>query len=176
LGDVFKNIGKQIVQMFLQWMINKKLAAVMDMALGRTVAKANAASASSQATALSSAAIQQSIAQLGPIAGPPAYASAVAAMTGTALASIGANSISLTPFADGGIVNSPTFALIGEGRDSEAVIPLNANTFQAIADGISQAGGANNTLIINGDVNNAGDLDTIMSEFSSAIYSGLRGA
>lgn len=176
LADTLKNIGKQIVQMFLQWMINKRLAAVLDMTLGQQTAKANAAAAIGQASALSAAAIQQSIAQLGPIAGPPAYAAAVGTMTGMASGSIAAaGAISL--FAKGGIVTGPTLAMIGEGRDNEAVIPLNANSFQAIADGISQAGGGmTNTLIINGDVNNAGDLDSIMADFGDAVFAGLRGA
>lgn len=38
--------------------------------------------------------------------------------------------------ATGGIVTGPTMALVGEGKDDEAVLPLNTNTFASLADGI----------------------------------------
>jgi len=42
----------------------------------------------------------------------------------------------VTPaMADGGVVHSPTTALIGEGKDKEVVTPLNSETFEMMGDG-----------------------------------------
>jgi len=51
----------------------------------------------------------------------------------TALASVG--------LANGGIVTAPTYAMVGEGADNEAVLPLNQDTFSGIAQGIVENGG-----------------------------------
>jgi phage-related minor tail protein len=49
--------------------------------------------------------------------------------------------------ASGGIVSSPTLAMIGEGRDSEAVLPLNNSTFDALASAIAQRLGGGGTTV-----------------------------
>ena len=43
-------------------------------------------------------------------------------------------------FAAGGIVTAPTFALIGEGKDKEAVLPLNRKVLSQISNGIFDSG------------------------------------
>jgi hypothetical protein len=43
---------------------------------------------------------------------------------------------SSVPFANGGIVTAPTLSLLGEGRDKEAVFPLNSQTYAGLAKGI----------------------------------------
>ena len=46
----------------------------------------------------------------------------------------------VTPaMADGGVVHSPTTALIGEGKDKEVVTPLNKETFEMMGDGFLDA-------------------------------------
>lgn len=40
-------------------------------------------------------------------------------------------------FADGGLVTAPTLGLIGEGKSSEAILPLNSSTFGELANGIA---------------------------------------
>lgn len=46
--------------------------------------------------------------------------------------------------ATGGLAYGPTLAMIGEGRDREAVLPLNPNVYSEIAQGIQAAGGQSN--------------------------------
>lgn len=43
-----------------------------------------------------------------------------------------------TGLATGGLVTAPTLSLIGEGKDHEAVLPLNNNVFSQIAQGIQK--------------------------------------
>ena len=42
--------------------------------------------------------------------------------------------------ASGGLAYGPTLAMIGEGRDREAVLPLNQSVYAEIAKGISSSG------------------------------------
>lgn len=65
-------------------------------------------------------AVTKALAELGPIAGPIA-AGVITGLTGTQVAAIAAQQY--VPFAQGGIVNGPTHALIGEAGP-EAIIPL----------------------------------------------------
>ena len=51
--------------------------------------------------------------------------------------------------AKGGIVNSPTLSLIGEGKSAEAVIPLDRTLTKYMAQAIKEAGGNNNTINVN---------------------------
>jgi len=44
---------------------------------------------------------------------------------------------SIFGFADGALVSGPTMAMVGEGRDEEAVLPLNNMVFQRLGRGIS---------------------------------------
>ncbi len=46
--------------------------------------------------------------------------------------------------ATGGLAYGPTLAMIGEGADREAVLPLNADVYGEIANGIQAAGGTSN--------------------------------
>jgi hypothetical protein len=50
----------------------------------------------------------------------------------------------LPGLATGGLVKSPTVALVGEGRDQEAVLPLNESVYRQIGAGIASAHGGNN--------------------------------
>lgn len=43
-----------------------------------------------------------------------------------------------TGLATGGLVTGPTYSLIGEGKDSEAVLPLNSDVYSRIGRGISE--------------------------------------
>lgn len=61
----------------------------------------------------------------------------------SSLVSTGENVISsaMLGLATGGVVTAPTMAMIGEGTSSEAVLPLNASTYSALAGNIAKAGG-----------------------------------
>lgn len=51
--------------------------------------------------------------------------------------------------ASGGIVTSPTLAVVGEGRHPEAVIPLSERTFRMLAEGIvSELGGIGGGVVV----------------------------
>ena len=97
LAEVFKNITQSIANMFIEYMINKKLAAALDSMLN----KKNETEAASAASANVTAAVQKSIAELGPIAGPIAYSTAVSTMM-----SVGIGSMAVKK-AQGGIVYGP---------------------------------------------------------------------
>ena len=65
------------------------------------------------------------------------------------------------PFAEGGIVNSPTLAMIGESGP-EAVIPLSRS-------GAGGFGGTNITVIVNGDVTGEDLIERVGRELTRAI-------
>lgn len=60
-------------------------------------------------------------------------------------------------FAAGGIVSKPTIGMIGEGGDSEAVIPLTNSKLKQIGIGISEASGGVGTNVSIGDIVINGD-------------------
>ena len=85
--------------------------------------------------------------------------------------------------ASGGVVTAPTFALIGEGKDKEAVLPLNTRVLSRIADGIFNAGdgtGIGECVSITqnnyGDINTGTDQENLFADFCDMIAAGLRGA
>lgn len=106
LAEVFKNITQSIANMFIEYMINKKLAAALDSMLN----KKNETEAASAASANVAAAVQKSIAELGPVAGPTAYSAAVSTMMSVGLGSMAVKK------AQGGIV-------YGSGTSTSDSIP-----------------------------------------------------
>lgn len=63
--------------------------------------------------------------------------------------------------ATGGVTKSPTIALLGEGKDNEAVLPLNNDTFANIARGI-----------VNQNVNNVKSGDNVTNDYSVVFSAG----
>ena len=61
----------------------------------------------------------------------------------------GINIPQIPKLAKGGIVDEATLALIGEGKSSEAVIPLDRTLTKYMAEALRQAGGGNNSITIN---------------------------
>ncbi len=80
-------------------------------------------------------------------------------------------------FATGGVVTAPTIGLIGEGGDREAVLPLNAQTFAALGEGVARnlsRGGGSAAPIIN-VINKSGSPATVTSagvddKMGAAVY------
>lgn len=73
-------------------------------------------------------------------------------------------SIPTIPYlAEGGIVTAPTLAMVGEGRDDEAVVPLNRRTLGDLASGIAEhLGGGGTTINMYGlTVREDADIDRI---------------
>jgi phage-related minor tail protein len=107
------------------------------------------------------------------------FLSSVSGSTGNALgAAVGIGGI--IPFANGGIVNQPTLALIGEGADSEAVLPIpKLNELMAINRSIGAAGSQGGNVIsnINVTINNDGSANITGqqgSNLSSKITDAVR--
>lgn len=190
LSDVFKDITKSIVNMFIQFMVKKQAAAALEKLLGKKQAVENAANSAKEAAAAVPAAVQKSIATLGPIAGPPAYAGATAAMTAAGMGSITVGAV--MGKADGG----PVF---GAGTGTSDSIPvmlsngeyvinakavrrlglplLNAlNNGYAIGGAVSSGGGSGAVVEFNnyGDINNGTDYDGLMADFEYTLAMGMR--
>ena len=82
--------------------------------------------------------------------------------------------ISVEWYAKGGVFNAPTLIGVGEGRSSEAVLPLNDATYGAIAEGISSrmAASSGATVTITGNtfvVRQDSDIDRIADELAVRI-------
>lgn len=166
LGDVFKNVGKQIAQMFIQWQISRVMAsALSDKLRTKEIAKNKVLAAS-----LVPVAVQKSIATVGPIAGPGAYAGATSAMMANGLGSLA--------FASGGVITAPTFALMGEGKSDEAVIPLRKGIFaDLLGIDVDDFGGGGTVVEQNiyGDVNNAADVNDLFNGLNDLLAAARRG-
>lgn len=166
LGDVFKNVGKQIAQMFIQWQISRVMAGALSDKLNAKELLKNKA----QAASLVPVAVQKSIATVGPIAGPGAYAGATSAMMANGLGSLA--------FASGGVITAPTFALMGEGKSDEAVIPLRKGIFaDLLGIDVDDFGGGGTVVEQNiyGDVNNAADVNDLFNGLNDLLAAARRG-
>lgn len=166
LGDVFKNVGKQIAQMFIQWQISRTMADVLSDKLRKKELVKNKVLAQS----LVAPAVQKSIAELGPVAAPAAYAGATTQMMSAGMGSLA--------FASGGVITAPVFALMGEGKSDEAVIPLRNGIFADLLGIDPDEMGAGGTVVeqnIYGDINNAADVNDLFAALNDIIATGRRG-
>jgi hypothetical protein len=115
-GEAFRELGMQIIQMVVKWQIQKRLAAVMSKSLEASSTAASVAMAATTAAAWAPAAAMVAAATFG--------ASTAAGAAGLTSLNALSRAIALPGLATGGIVTKPTLAMIGEGGESEAVIPL----------------------------------------------------
>jgi hypothetical protein len=129
--EAWKEMGMQMVQTIIDYMVQVAIAFVLSKVLGATSFGIAAAQASALAAMWATPAFLASVATLGGAAATGA--AAIAAGMGANLAAVTAFQAGsglagggggLTTLAEGGIVERPTLALIGE-RGREAVIPLN---------------------------------------------------
>ena len=125
---------------------------------------ASVAAGAAVAAAWAPAAAAVSLASFGSNSGP-----AMAGITATHALS---KALSVPGLADGGIVSKATLALIGEGKEKEAVVPLNRRVFERM--GLT-GGGRTITQNVYGDINNAADLDDLFGSLNKAVAAGLRG-
>ena len=100
---------------------------------------ASVASGAAIAAAWAPAAAMVSLATLG--------ANSIPAMAGITATTAMATMMSLPKLANGGITTGPSLAVIGEGRHSEAVLPLSDRVFSKLADGITSKGGGGQTVL-----------------------------
>lgn len=175
-----KDMGKQIVAMYIQWKVEKIAAS----ALSKTIMKQETATVAAQGAAMAASLAPAAWAKLVLSPGSAALATGLLTAGMTAAAGIGASVGGLAgaagagtggvpQMASGGIVTGPTLAMIGEGRDDEAVIPLRRGILsELLGDGGSQVLATQN---IYGDINTGADSDEMYADFSSMIINGLRG-
>nr|DAW34593.1 MAG TPA: tail tape measure protein [Caudoviricetes sp.] len=191
LSDVFKDITKSIVNMFIQFMVKKQAAAALEKLLGKKQAGENAANSAKEASAAVPAAVQKSIATLGPIGGPPAYTAATTTMNAIGMGSITGGNIMQKanggPVFGAGTGTSDSIpAMLSNGEyviNAKAVrrlgLPLlNAlNNGYAIGGVVSSGGGSGAVVEFNnyGDINNGTDYDGLMADFEYTLAMGMRG-
>ena len=185
-GKTLKNMGKQIIAMFIQWQVQRMAAAALSKGLMAKETAEVAAQGAAMAEALSPAAWAKLV--IDPGAGAVATATLTAGLS--AAAGIGAASgaiTSLAPggtsglssgggmsfgagmeqfnqtpsyFANGGIVTGTTIGVIGEKSYDEAVIPLRSSVLESLASFLipnMQSTGTDSDVTIN--VNNYGDIN-----------------
>lgn len=201
LGKSLQNLGKQILNMFIQWKANQLMSqgllktgilenVAMQVAAGKTIA-AGTREAALYANMLSGGTLA------------PLAATSITTALGTlsALSSAGAGGSfkgtdlsgydfgesglgkKTFPFATGGVVTAPTHALIGEKSYPEAVLPLRSSVLQKITSflfdgvdfGASSGDGANVEIINYGDINTGADYDTFMEDIQYSLAMGVRG-
>ena len=186
-GKTLKNMGKQIIAMFIQWQVQRMAAAALSKGLMAKETAEVAAQGAAMAEALSPAAWAKLVVDTG--AGAVATATLTTGLS--AAAGIGAASgaiTSLAPggtsglssgggmsfgagmdqfnqtpsyFANGGIVTGTTIGVIGEKSYDEAVIPLRSSVLEALASYLvpgMQSTGTDSDVTVN--VNNYGDINS----------------
>lgn len=185
-GKTLKNMGKQIIAMFIQWQVQRMAAAALSKGLMAKETAEVAAQGAAMAEALSPAAWAKLV--VDPGAGAVATATLTAGLSAaagigaasgaiTSLAPGGASGLSSgggmsfgagmdqfnqTPsyFANGGIVTGTTIGVIGEKSYDEAVIPLRSSVLESLASYLipgMQSTGTDGEVTVN--VNNYGDIN-----------------
>jgi hypothetical protein len=175
-----KDMVKQIAAMYVQWAVEKMAAS----ALSKTIMKQETADVSAQGAAMAASLAPAAWAKLvlspgsaavatGLLTAGMSGAAAIGAAIGGMAGAIGNATKGVPAMASGGIVTAPTLALIGEGRDDEAVIPLRKGILSDLFDGGGQQVIA--TQNIYGDINTGADSDDMYSDFSAMVINGMRG-
>ncbi|MBF0406477.1 MAG: tape measure protein [Candidatus Riflebacteria bacterium] len=116
-GEAFKQLGLQIVQMVVKWTVQQKLAAAMSKGIEAAATISSIANAKVLSSAWAPTAALVAAATFG-------ASTASAAVGLTSLVGMSKTLAAIPGFANGGIVTKPTLAMIGEGSEAEAVIPL----------------------------------------------------
>jgi hypothetical protein len=83
------------------------------------------------------------------------------------------------PLATGGVATAPTLALIGEGRYSEAVIPLDGPVFDRFFAPLAGEEGGGTVYAsqnLYGDINTGSDEESLFASFNSHLINALRSA
>ncbi len=141
LQKAFQDLGKTLLKTVSDYISNWIAARLKQSLFGDKLAAAEAAKATASAAAqlpiIKELALQKSLATWG------------ASATAGAAAYQAASAVSLPAFANGGMLDSPTVALIGEGKYKEAVVPFNEKTFNAIGEGVAATGAGGGQVVLN---------------------------
>lgn len=135
--DLGKTLLKTVSDYISNWITARLKQSLFEDKLAAAEAAKATASAAAQLPIIKELALQKSLATWG------------ASATAGAAAYQAASAVSLPAFANGGMVDSPTVALIGEGKYKEAVVPFNEKTFNAIGEGVAATGAGGGQVILN---------------------------
>ena len=198
LSEVFKNITKSIVNMFVQWTIKRQLASVLAKTLGRKEAAEQAANEASVGKMLVANAVNKSIAMYGPTAGPTLYGAGLSTGIGLGMASymmpdmkatggrakgwtiVGEEGPELVNFSRPGMVyTADETALAMRGINPDLVSM--GSDYTPTSARVSASGAAGTISIvanqnIYGGINSGMDEEDAFRFFSDAIMEGVRGA
>lgn len=168
-GKMLANLGKQVLNMFLQWVVGRALASAMGKLFAQKDSAVLAAQAAKDTAALTPPAILNESLHPGSIAKATLTVGAVTA-AGIASSGFGANDNSQSGYSiKNSIAGSMSYgSSIGSGTTS-------TNPF---ADSGSFFGGSSGISVVNnnyGPINNGSDLDDLLSGFSGAVLSAARG-
>lgn len=198
LSDMFKNITKSIVNMFIQWMVKRQLSSVLAKTLGRKEAAEQAANEASVGKALVASAVNKSIAMYGPVKGPVLYGTGLSAGIGLGMASymmpdmkatggrakgwtiVGEEGPELVNFSRPGMVytaDETAMAMRGINPDLVSM----GSDYTPTSARVSASGAAGTISIvanqnIYGGINSGMDEEDAFRFFSDAIMEGVRGA
>ena len=198
LSEVFKNITKSIVNMFVQWTIKRQLASVLAKTLGRKEAAEQAANEASVGKMLVANAVNKSIAMYGPTAGPTLYGAGLSTGIGLGMAAymmpdmkatggrakgwtiVGEEGPELVNFSRPGMVytaDETAMAMRGINPDLVSM----GSDYTPTSARVSASGAAGTISIvanqnIYGGINNGMDEADAFRFFSDAIMEGVRGA
>lgn len=193
LGDMLTNLGKNILQMLIKSILEKAIANIgiirmLNAQSGKEEIKslnAQAAAASAKASIMAQVATAALIAanpwaaagaaalvsaQMGAAAAASELLSTAAMAKSQVIQGIESSSGGIPKLANGGIVASPTLAMIGEGKYSEAVIPLSPSFMNSISSG----GGTTITQNIYGDINTGADQNDLFEQFNDILAGEMR--
>lgn len=174
LGDVLKNLGKQILNMFIQWVVGRQLAATFSkmankLAFAETKSIATASAAAWEpAAALAEAAVPGSIARGEGLA---AAVAGKAAGIGTDIFSSNSGSLGSDSFMNGGL--DSTMGGLNTGS-------ANLGSGGFMSGGISSALGGGGSSIISvttnnyGSINNGWDADQLLGGLNDSVLGALR--
>lgn len=189
--QAFAELGKSMIKVIAQYFAKQAAGMIVSHVMGQSLQKKEAAS--SAAMASSALAAWAPVAVAYETVHPGAAARALGSVTGilTSAAALGttllaastgsggeSGSAKIPGYAKGGYFTRPTLGIIGEGVDDEVALPLNRAVFRNIADGIAENGTTQQNTVtqnIYGDINNAGDADSLFQDLSSMVAAGLRG-
>lgn len=200
-----KDMIKQIAAMYVAWAVEKLAANALSKLLMKQETSAVAAQGAAMAEALAPAAWAKLVVSPGSAAiatglltagmsAAAAIGGGIGTLSGSGTTSepgtvssggdisggtYSINGATATGLASGGVITAPTFALIGEGGEDEAVSPI--STLRGmIADLFEEHGSEGGSIIatqnIYGGIHTGADADEMYSGFGNMLLSSLRGS
>lgn len=171
-GKMLANLGKQILNMFLQWVIGRALASAMGKLFAQKDSAILAAQAAKDTAVLTPPAVLNESLHPGSIAKAALTVGAVAAVGSIAASSFGAGDNSESGYSiKNSIAGSMSYgsSIGGSGATSTNPFADSGSFFGGNSGGVSVV---NNNY---GSINNGSDLDDLFSGMSGAVLSAVRG-